>query len=354
MVFVVVPAALVGLLTALRYREGNLGVDFRYVFWPAGQAVLHGHSPYPPVSAHVLAERSSFVYPPIVAIVMAVPALLPVGVATLLMTGATVVALGATLWVLDVRDVRCYGTTLLSLPVLSCIQTASLSAFLCLGIALTWRYRARGRLIAVLLAAVIAAKLFLWPLWLWLAVARGVRCAALSALLTVALILTPWLLGFPGLHQYPHILSLLTDAEGAYAYTPRALAHTLGAGWRLSELVTVVSGVGVLLGGLLLVRRSGGELRLFGAAVLASLLLCPLVWGHYLVVLLPLIAITNRQFGVLWLAPSGLYLAGTNQWSTPTTFHIAASLVVMALMTVPALGIDGAVVTRPLRRALPT
>ena len=100
---------------------------------------------------------------------------------------------------------------------------------------LPWRGAtgARGLATPLLIAAVIAAKLFLWPLLVWLAIVRGTRCAVLTALAAVGVIVAPWLAGFPGAREYLPLLSKLTELEGAYAYTA-ALARAL-AGRRLAH-----------------------------------------------------------------------------------------------------------------------
>ena len=53
--------------------------DF-HTFWRAGNAVLHGVSPYPPARASVLAHENSFVYPAPAALAMVPFALLPFNV----------------------------------------------------------------------------------------------------------------------------------------------------------------------------------------------------------------------------------------------------------------------------------
>ena len=169
----VVPVALAAYFLAAVVPRDALGLDFREAFWPAAHAVLHGSNPYPALDSPALAERMAYAYPPIVAIVLAPFGLLPVGLATAIAMLATVAALVGALWVMGVRDWRCYGASLASPVVLVCIQTAALSAVLALAVALAWRHRARGLATPLLIAAMIAAKLFLWPLLVWLAIVRG-------------------------------------------------------------------------------------------------------------------------------------------------------------------------------------
>ena len=70
-----------------------------------------------------------------------------------------------------------------------------------------------------------------------------------------------------------------------------------------------------MLGGGLLVAcvvlaRQGDEPRSFTCAVAATLALSPIVWLHYLVLLLVPLAISRPRFSVIWLLPILL-------WSSP-------------------------------------
>ncbi|MDX6542177.1 MAG: hypothetical protein QOI71_3787 [Gaiellales bacterium] len=335
--FAMIPAAVAATLLGLAARRHVLGLDFHEAFWPAGRAVLDGRTPYPPVAASVVAHGTSFAYPPIVAIVLAPLALLPVSAATALVLVATALAIAATMWALDVRDWRCYGAAFASAPILDCIQTASMSAFFALGIALAWRWRASGVRTPLLLAAVIVAKLFLWPLLLWLAVARGIRCALVAAIGAFLAVMAPWLLGFPGFAQYPHLLSLLVEVEGRDAYSPRALALSLGAGPQLAQAFALAAGGCALAVAGLEWRRGGSHLRVLALTLLASLLLSPLVWSHYFVVLLPVIAIARPRLGWPWFAFAAFWIGG----GAPTASSGATREIVLGLAVILAAALPG-------------
>jgi hypothetical protein len=334
--YLVAPLALAATFLGMVARDGRLGGDFRYVFWQAGRDVLHGRTPYPPLDASVLAERASYVYPPIVAIALAPFSLLPAGVAAVFMVLLTALSIAATLWVLDVRDWRCYGVLLASPVVLTCLETAALSGFLALAIALAWRTRARGPASPILIAVAITTKLFLWPLLLWLFVVRGLRCAIATGSAALLLVLAPWLLGFPGLRSYPTLLWMMTEAEGAHAYTPRTLAHSLGASWGAAEIIAIALGGTLIALAIYWSRHPDADRRTLGLTVLASLLLSPLVWAHYLLVLLPVMATASKRLSAVWFCPLGLWFAG-GTWGTPSSLQIVVSLAVMLLATLPAL-----------------
>ena len=338
----VVPVALAAYFLAAVVPRDALGLDFREAFWPAAHAVLHGNDPYPALDSPALAERMAYAYPPIVAIVLAPFGLLPVGMATAIAMLATVAALVGALWVMGVRDWRCYGASLASPVVLVCIQTAALSAVLALAVALAWRHRARGLATPLLIAAMIAAKLFLWPLLVWLAIVRGTRCAVLTGLAAVGVIVAPWLAGFPGAREYLPLLSKLTELEGAYAYTPRSLALSLGAASRVAEACAIAAGAIAIAAAVAIRGRVDADRRALALTLLAALLLSPIVWLHYLVVLLPPMALASRRLSPIWLVPCGLWLAAGGTWTGPSSIQISVSLVVMVLVAVLVVRSPGA------------
>lgn len=338
----VVPVALAAYFLAAVVPRDALGLDFREAFWPAAHAVLHGSNPYPALDSPALAERMAYAYPPIVAIVLAPFGLLPVGLATAIAMLATVAALVGALWVMGVRDWRCYGASLASPVVLVCIQTAALSAVLALAVALAWRHRARGLATPLLIAAMIAAKLFLWPLLVWLAIVRGTRCAVLTGLAAVGVIVAPWLAGFPGAREYLPLLSKLTELEGAYAYTPRSLALSLGAASRVAEACAIAAGAIAIAAAVAIRGRVDADRRALALTLLAALLLSPIVWLHYLVVLLPPMALASRRLSPIWLVPCGLWLAAGGTWTGPSSIQISVSLVVMVLVAVLVVRSPGA------------
>jgi hypothetical protein len=50
-------------------------------------------------------------------------------------------------------------------------------------------------------------------------------------------------------------------------------------------------------------RRSGGDRNAFIAALAASLLASPVVWGHYFLLALIPLALARQHVGLAWLAP---------------------------------------------------
>src|SRR5437868_5577435 len=171
------PFLLIGLVVS-RYALGkHLGFDYRPL-WEASRHVLQGASPYPLPHAAALHDEQQFVYPPIAALFAAPLAAFPFGVAAALLAVVEVAATALTLRVLGVRDWRCYGVTLLWYPVIQNVLIGSITSVLALGLAIVWRYRDDRSVASPVTAALIATKVFLWPMLFWLAATRRGLVAA--------------------------------------------------------------------------------------------------------------------------------------------------------------------------------
>ena len=253
------PAALVVIVVG-----GAIGHQFAFDFhgsiWQAARDVLHGHNPYPPPTAAGVAPGDRFVYPPAVAFAFIPLGVLPFPVAAACITLVLLAAVAATLYVLEVRDWRCYGAAYLSIPVLHDVRLGALTPLLALGIALAWRWRDRTRS-AIPLAFVIVAKLFLWPLGVWLLATGRVRVALRTALYGLAASAIAWAaIGFAGLSDYPRLLRVLASAEQARGYSPVSALLALGLGGNAARVVATAIGL-VLLACCAIVGRRGDDRR---------------------------------------------------------------------------------------------
>jgi alpha-1,2-mannosyltransferase len=277
-------------------------VDFQ-VFWGAGQDVLAGRSPYPPLEAAALASEHAFVYPAPAALAMVPWALLPYQAAEALFALVLLAAVAATLAVLGVRDWRCYGAAFLWVPVLNASLVGAVGPLLALGVALAWRYRGSAVRTAMVVAAVVVAKVFLWPLVLWLAATRRLRAAALAAVAATVTTLVGWaILGFAGFRDYPRMLSMLADALQDLGFSPMALGLALGAPPDVARGLTLAVG-GLALVAIFVLARRVGDRAALSAALVSALLLSPIVWPHYFVLLLVPLALARPRFDPVWLLP---------------------------------------------------
>jgi glycosyl transferase family 87 len=303
--------------------------DFR-VFREAGKDVLAGRSPYPPPDPALLAHQSSFVYPPESALAFVPLAALPYDLAAVIFFCSLVLALGLTLYVLNVRDWRCYGAAFLMAPVLSGFGNGAISCVLALGVALAWRYRDSWPHAAAAVAAVIVMKVFLWPLAVWLVATRRFAAAAAAAAGGIAVTLGSWaLLGFAGLGDYPHLLRILADVEQAEGYSPIALGLSLGLPVGTARGLAFVLGGFALAGVFALARRRDGDRLSLTASIAASLLLSPIVWLHYFVLLLVPLALARPRLTAAWvILPLPFWFSTANGQS-----HGHAGAIVLALAT---------------------
>lgn len=284
--------------------EGGVAFDFHQFFFPQARDVLHGRAP-------------ATAYPPLTTLLYLPFALLPGGVADWVVTAAMVACAAGTLWLLGVRDWRCYGAASMWPPVYDGVQSANLSLVLALGVAALWRWRDRAAPAGGALAVVIALKLFLWPLAVWPLVTSRSRVAAVMVGVGLVASAAAWaVVGFDALLHLPALVKGNVDANGTQPYTVGALLRELGAPTALANPVAWALGVAVGVAG---VRRAraGDEAGALGLLIGAALLLSPVVWLHYLSLLLVPVALARPRFAALWLAPLPLWLCapvGGNVW----------------------------------------
>jgi alpha-1,2-mannosyltransferase len=280
-----------GVVDGIYFRDGGFLFDL-HVMWQAGHDVATLHSPYP------------FVYPAPAALEMVPFGALPWSAAVVAFTLASIAAIVLALRALNVRDWRCYAVTLGAMPMVSSIMIGTLSTFIALAAALAWRYRERRWIVAGALAAAIASKILLWPLVIWLLATRRFRAAATTIVCTAAATLGAWaLFGFDGLREYPHRLSRVAGLEQDKSYSPFALFRALGLSMGSSRLALLALTAALVVAIVVAARRHDGDRRSFAVAVVASLALTPIVWLHYLVLLVVPVALYRQRFSAAWAIP---------------------------------------------------
>lgn len=316
----------------------NTLVDFA-VFRTAAHAVLHGHSPYG-ASALTAGGDEGFVYPPFTGILFAPFSLLPNPAARGLMLVVGFAAVLLALRLLRVADWRCYGLALLFAPTVNAIALGAVTPLLLLGAAATWCYRDRPRIAGLASAATAVAKVFVWPLAVWLVVRSRLRAAAIFAASAVVLVLAGWaVIGFAGLSSYPHLLQLLSKKEALRSYSPAALFGTTSVTLSLVLAVLVVAGVAIAG------RGEDGDRRAFAVAMLGAIVATPVLWLHYLLLLLVPLALYRPRLSPLWFLPFVL-------WATPQTVPDGALWKVSLALAV-AVALTARVVLVPEAAPLP-
>jgi alpha-1,2-mannosyltransferase len=329
--FAQVPAIAFLWLVWLAYGHGG-GGDFA-IFRHAGHAVLHGHSPYVHPTLKLLASNDRFVYPTPFALPFIPFAMVPEHAAAVVFLFLSVAAVLGSVLLLGVRDWRCYGASLLGLPVFGALGVGSIGPFLLLLCAVGWRFRNRT-VAGVPLALAAAAKLFLWPVLVWLLVTRRFRAFA-AALATIAATLALWaVIDADGMRRYPETVRLLNEVQRWKSYSVQSLFISLDVPALTSELLAWAAAVAAV-GALVLLRRRGDEVT-FAAAVVAALIATPILWNHYLVLLLAPIALARPQFAPLWLLPVVLWVTPHPE-SVGVVWRIALVLAVIALVAIQAV-----------------
>ena len=112
---------------AFSANDGLLAWDVRFAYLPASDAVLDGVSPYPQLDDPILEDQKGYVYPPQLALLLVPLTVLPTGVASMLAALSMLALVGLTLWVLDVRDPRCFAAAALWVPTISGVLLSNLS-----------------------------------------------------------------------------------------------------------------------------------------------------------------------------------------------------------------------------------
>jgi Glycosyltransferase family 87 len=365
LVFGAIPIAWTAAMFKFDAHLGVLGFDFKGTIWEPGRQILAGHSPYPHPVATEMNTGNPSVYPPL-ALLLALPfSLLPFGLAyalwCVLLAGATV----GTLRILEVRDWRCYTLALGSCPVVFGLVMGNIVVLLLPLAAVIWRTRRRAWWCGLALGLAIAIKLVLWPLLVWLIAARR-RGAALVAVGTAAVAtLAAWAaVGFAGVRDYPALLHVNTELYGPHSWSLLAGGIGLGLPQSVASALSWLLGLGLLLVAAVLTRHAKRDQAGFSTAILASLVVLPIVWVHSLLILLVPLALASRSvnrqwyiFGGLWLVafvprtfahvgapPDGVPLAVWRASQSPApTAQIAAFVLMIGLMLLTSRGIGAQV-----------
>jgi glycosyltransferase involved in cell wall biosynthesis len=334
---------------ALRRYISTIHGAFRYdraphdlaVFLQAAHKVVHGASPY------AFHADATYAYPPLLAFLVAPLQPLGLGAATLAWTLLSLVAIAAALWLLGLRDWRCYALTAAYPFTRSAIDLGTVGPLLLLAVAAAWQWRERALAPAAATGAAVALKLFLWTLAAWLVLTGRLRAAAFAVGFAVALVLLPWaVLRFDGLTAFPGVLRRLSRDEATSSYSIVALAvraHLPEAvGFVLSALVTA----GLLAAAAWVWRDArrtllDREVAVFTLALAAALAASPIVWVHYFLLLLVPLALARPRLSLLWFVPFAYLPLGESAWPAGDAgklgLGLATTIVLLAVPLVTAL-----------------
>jgi alpha-1,2-mannosyltransferase len=318
----------------------QLPFDFA-VYLRAAEDVRAGESPY--VDPEELTEESSapYVYPPLLAILLVPVTLLPDDVrgsspAAVLVSLFGIGCIVGALLALDVRDWRCYPIALLYPPTLENIEYGAVGPILVLLLALGWRYRERTAVASLAVGSAIVLKVFLWPLVVWLAATRRWKASLGAVVVGAGLALVSWAaIGFSGLADYPDLLRRLSDIEAENSYSAYAILVALGLDGGPARVLA--AGLAAVL--LVLAWRAAatggveGDRRALTLTLAAGVVATPILWLHYLVLLVVPIALARPRLSALWFAPLALTVFEALDWYRGWPRGDGSALASVALVT---------------------
>jgi alpha-1,2-mannosyltransferase len=289
-----------------------------------GSRILHGLSPYDTSWQHI-ANGVAFPYPATAGLMFVPFALVSRNAAdwvyVLLCMGA---AIGA-LRVLDVRDWRLYGFVFLLWPVISAWQAGNLTLPLAFGIALMWRYRDRPAVAGVLVAAIICTKPVVWPLGLWLLATRRYRALATALVSAAAISAVSWtVVGFGQIGSYTRVTDAVTAALDRTGYGVVAFAAHLGLGHAVGTVLAVALGACAAVVCFRYGRR-GREVEALILSIVLMLVASPVVWNHYLALLIVPLALARPRLSAAWVASLVLWACPA---ISPRSWQVALAWIV--------------------------
>jgi hypothetical protein len=258
----------------------------------------------------ILHVANGFITPPLLAVIGAPFSLLPFGLAIVVWNLVCTAAVIAGLRILGVRDRAFYILVCCSFPFVASLALGQPDGLFALAAALAWRYRDSWHG-AVAVGALIAAKLFGWPLLIWLVATRRIRQAGWALLSSAALLGAGWaLIGFKGFSTYPKLLSAEATAYEAKSHSLVSAYMRIGSSASVATGFAVITAIAVGAAVILVARNA--DLGWFTAALAVGVLSSPVMWQHYLVLLFVPLAITYRRpadplvwglVAALWLSP---------------------------------------------------
>jgi alpha-1,2-mannosyltransferase len=319
------------------------------VFVHASDDVLDGRDPYVrPASINGPAD-APYAYPPVLALVLTPLAGLPRHVHDVYMPGVLfslvlIASVVAALYLLDVRDWRCYVVALLYPVTIEAIEYGAIGPILLLLVAILWRFRDRAFVAGAATGGAVVLKLFLWPLVLWLVLTKRVAAAVAAIVIGFALAFFSWaVIAFRGLADYEHLLHRLVDVEAENSYSAFAVLRMLDVPEFASRAIVVMIGAGLLALAWKAAReeRADGDRISLSLVVVTALVLTPILWLHYLPLLLVPIALARQRLSLLWLVPLAMtvfeLLDWYRGWPRGDAQALVSVAVVVAIVLVGAL-----------------
>ena len=316
-------------------RTDSVARDFTHTYLPAAHAVMHGRSPYPGLDDPVVVLGHGYVYPPLVAF-LSIPVSLVPGSAFVAMA-LVALCVPLSLWLLDVRDWRCYAAVVFWAPVFSGIVWANATLPLMVGCAACWRFRDRPGVLSIAGGLTVAAKLLAWPMVVWLVSTQRLRAAAGLLVTTFAVTVGLWsVIGFAGFADLPTNIRRLEHVHADRVYTVSTLARHVGLSEQAQMFLWVTVAL-VGLSGVVVYGRLGDDRRSYSCAMATAIVASPIVWMHSFAFLIIPLALLRPRFSAIWLLPAAMWLFADQLSGRPSLAQLAVTLAVAGIVTMSSL-----------------
>jgi hypothetical protein len=328
--------------------------DFR-AFYDGALQYLHLHTPYVSGNLAQLTTQENFVYPLPFAALLAPIGLIPYTAAAVLFVIGSGVFLFSALWLLGVRDWRVYAAVAIGMPTATAVGLGTISPLLAFLLALLWRFRDRTTVAAPVLAVLVLAKLFLWPVGLWFLFTRRFRVVAFAALgSAAALLLSAIPFGMGVLTHYVSLLRSISTLEGPTSFSLSSMGTAFTGSSSFGTGVMLVAGAALLYAMARSAWRREDE-RIFRLSIVAALALSPIVWNHYLVLLFVPLALVRPRFSPAWLASAWVLGGGVLEGRTLGLVSVAvwAAILVQSGVLADLEAVRDRLNSRFVKRALP-
>ena len=325
-----------------------LGPFDLHTFLQAGQQVLRGHSPYPSVDSAVFRSGHAFVYPLFVAWSFAPLAAFPRHMAEILYAIGSVLAIVLSSRLLGRRDFIAAALLLSCSTTITGLQMGTVNAFLLLGVAAAWHWRRSHPVLSgIALGITATAKLFLLPVLLWPFLRKRLTTGLSATATVVVLVAAGGLVGTESPSRYLHLLSQLQANEQVSSWSLSSFFQGLS----LTRTGASVAAVAVVAGCLLILWRRRAVVAdgpLLGAVVGCSLLMSPIVWSSYLLLLaVPLLLVTRDDLALAVAAPVSWLIVTPDAASWPrVVVGVATALIASYLVLRPHLGVVAGLLRR--------
>jgi len=338
------------MLTTWIGRSPGWAYDFRAYYDAAARLVATG-TPYQEQTLSGPFRPGPgglYLYSPILALVLVPLTSLPLDVATLGWLAIRLVGLAAACALMPVRStvrMAIFGVGLISAPVVFDLDLGNVSLLVTLAAVVIWRYLDKPAAgVALALSMTVRPTMAIVAVWwllrgLWRPVAW--TCGTGLAILLVSLpFVAPEVWG-----EYLTVLRNVSEVTGVRGNVDLGSAVLLMKGPMWLATICLYAGYVVAIGATLLSLRRDRELS-FVVTLMATLLMAPLLWDHYLTNLLipaAFLASRGRTWGLIlpllaWMPALLEVLIPSHRDSVEAVLPLVALLGLLAPFLAPSRG----------------